>query len=188
MDDDFFDDDDGLDDLPANTLQELETRAFQATQHHTITAANQKQSSSDYGLGDGDGEEEVIDLDAPPQANVVTARQPSQPPSTRFAHQPRASQYSRPPDEVTQREQWRQQRYGVAAQHRLPAFRPPRPSSANGYAPQPGASQGPISQAQTPPANGEQLVGVQPTSDSGPASDVAVLQARIAEVCPANRV
>ena len=49
-DDEFDFSDDGLDDLPANTLQQLEAHAIQATQH-----------PSDYGLED-DGDE-VINLD-----------------------------------------------------------------------------------------------------------------------------
>ncbi|KAF2654864.1 hypothetical protein K491DRAFT_599979 [Lophiostoma macrostomum CBS 122681] len=55
-DDDFDFSDDGLDDLPANTLQQLETTAIQATQHPPRHGA----PASDYGLDDGD---EVINLD-----------------------------------------------------------------------------------------------------------------------------
>jgi len=63
-DDDFDFSDDDLDDLPANTLQQLETTAIRATQHHEPAAPE-----SDYGLDDGD---EVINLDdaaRPPQAS-----------------------------------------------------------------------------------------------------------------------
>lgn len=64
QDDDFEFSDDDLDDLPANTLQQLETTAIHATQHDEAPAAE-----SDYGLDDGD---EVINLDdaaPPPQAS-----------------------------------------------------------------------------------------------------------------------
>lgn len=61
-DDDFDFSDRDLDDLPANTLQQLETTAIRATQHREAPAPE-----SDYGLDDGD---EVINLDdaaRPPQ-------------------------------------------------------------------------------------------------------------------------
>lgn len=58
MDDDEFDfSDHDLDDLPANTLQQLETTAICATQHHRNDSAAH---GSDYGLDDGD---EVVNLD-----------------------------------------------------------------------------------------------------------------------------
>lgn len=80
QDDDFDFSDDGLDDLPANTLQQLETTAIQATQ----SRARNNAPESDYGLDDGD---EVINLDdtvVPPQASpwaaVDTPNLPRAPP------------------------------------------------------------------------------------------------------------
>jgi hypothetical protein len=64
-DDDYDFSFDGLDDLPADTLHQLESAAIQATQAPVNAPA------SDYGLEDGDGDE-VINLDddvAPPQAS-----------------------------------------------------------------------------------------------------------------------
>jgi hypothetical protein len=55
MDEDDFDfSDPDLDDLPANTLHQIEANALRATQHQAAVP------ESDYGLGDGD---EVINLD-----------------------------------------------------------------------------------------------------------------------------
>ena len=56
-DDEFDFSDDGLDDLPANTLQQLEAHAIQATHH----PGHHDAPASDYGLED-DGDE-VINLD-----------------------------------------------------------------------------------------------------------------------------
>lgn len=99
--DDYFDDAD-FDNLPPNTLQELEQKAFSSTQRN-VTAPLQPPNletndcgnaspSSDYGLDD----EDVVDLDA--QDNSLAARFPrSAPPQ--------------PLDPATEREQWRRQRY-----------------------------------------------------------------------------
>ena len=176
MDEDFFDDDDGLDDLPPNTLQDLENRARLSTQHapQIAGAANAKSTSSDYGLGD---DEEVIDLDAHPERNVLTARQSSQRPLSNALSQAPPSQ-PRPQDEVTQREQWRLQRYGARPPNRLPAFRPPRPTLTNGR-----SSQAPSEQSTH--ANGEPSASQAPPSpavNEAQHLDVAALQARIAEV------
>jgi hypothetical protein len=55
MDEDDFDfSDPDLDDLPANTLHQIEANALRATQHQPAVP------ESDYGLDDGD---EVINLD-----------------------------------------------------------------------------------------------------------------------------
>ncbi|KAI9669297.1 MAG: hypothetical protein M1831_000332 [Alyxoria varia] len=118
MDDDSFDDTD-FDQLPPNTLQELEQRARFSTQQKApqlfpnasslqpIAERNNvpnengesfaEDPPSDYGLDD----EDVIDLDAqPPAANPSFPQRPVRP----------------VPDEVTHREQWRQQRYGAPPQ------------------------------------------------------------------------
>jgi len=76
QDDEFDFSDDDLDDLPANTLQQLETTAIRATQHFPPTALE-----SEYGLDDGD---EVINLNdaAPPQPSPwvnVPRHQPNHP-------------------------------------------------------------------------------------------------------------
>lgn len=73
--DDFeFDDDNAFDELPANTLHQLEEKAFLSTQrpgaagtHSTVQAEQQyaHPASSEYGSGDYD-EEDVIDLNAEP--------------------------------------------------------------------------------------------------------------------------
>ena len=60
-DDEFDFSDDDFDDLPANTLDHLEARAFEATQHQANTARGPE---SDYGLDDGD---QVVNLDHLPQ-------------------------------------------------------------------------------------------------------------------------
>jgi hypothetical protein len=61
MDEDDFDfSDPDLDDLPANTLHQIEANALRATQHQAAVP------ESDYGLDDGDGDgdgDEVINLD-----------------------------------------------------------------------------------------------------------------------------
>ncbi|KAJ4353579.1 uncharacterized protein N0V89_005309 [Didymosphaeria variabile] len=66
MDDDDFDFSDAdLDDLPANTLQQLETTAIRATQqqnHHHDNAVAEEEDSAYYGFDDGD-EDEVVNLD-----------------------------------------------------------------------------------------------------------------------------
>ncbi|KAF2821021.1 hypothetical protein CC86DRAFT_449002 [Ophiobolus disseminans] len=75
MDEDDFDfSDSDLDDLPANTLQNLEASAIRATQHQPPPAPE-----SDYGLDDGD---EVVNLDddaGPAHAYAVAAPQYTQP-------------------------------------------------------------------------------------------------------------
>ena len=164
MDDNYFNDDDDLDDLPSNTLQEIESKAFEATQKPL--AAAEQPPSSDYGLED---DEEVIDLDAHPRAAVLTAR----PVYT-----------NQTVDEVTQREQWRQQRYGVAAQHRLPAFRPPRPTSSASHAEQLAASQTePLQEIRPLHSQDPQIIRPQEARSDDPAApDVAALQAKIEEV------
>ncbi|KAL5449739.1 hypothetical protein PMIN06_005819 [Paraphaeosphaeria minitans] len=66
----IMDDDDGdfdfsdadLDDLPANTLQQLETTAIRATQQPQIDAVVHEEDSAYYGFDDGD-EDEVVNLD-----------------------------------------------------------------------------------------------------------------------------
>jgi hypothetical protein len=83
MDDDDFDFSDAdLDDLPANTLQQLETTALRATQqqpppppqsHHAPArhdAVAQEEVSAYYGFDDGD-EDEVVNLDDEPAAPHV---------------------------------------------------------------------------------------------------------------------
>lgn len=66
MDDDDFDFSDAdLDDLPANTLQQLETTAIRATQqqqNHHGHAVTQTEDSDYYGYDNGD-EDEVVNLD-----------------------------------------------------------------------------------------------------------------------------
>ena len=125
MDDDFFDDDDGLDDLPENTLQDLEDAARRFTQHTQSIARAENTTSSDYGLGDN---EETVDLDANTHANVATLRKSNQHLPIDKLPQRRDSQPLKEPDEVSEREQWRAQRYGAASQQRLPAFKAPRPN------------------------------------------------------------
>lgn len=173
MDDDFFDDDDGLDDLPPNTLQELENRARLSTQHAQPLADAQKAASSDYGFGD---DEEVIDLDARPHANVLTARQPSQHASAHPLSQRRVPLPTTASDEVTQRERWRAQRYGATNQHRLPAFKPPRASIAIGQAFQASSTQ--TSQANGRVAEPEAIEN----HDDSPNPDIEALRARITAV------
>lgn len=182
MEEDFFDDDDGFDDLPSNTLQELESRAFQATQQPAAITNQQEPPSSDYGLEE---DEEVIDLNAKPQqSNVAAAHSNAQIASRQYHPLPRPSQTSRPPDEVTQREQWRQNRYGSAAQHRLPAFRPPRPTSSSSNAVPIRGSQQPQSQRPATP----EILHVPPAASQSirdgdiTTNDMAALQQRIAEV------
>lgn len=76
MDEDDFDFSDlGLDDLPADTLHNLEASAIRATQHQAPPAPE-----SDYGLDDGD---EVVNLDddddaGPPHAYNLPAPQYAQ--------------------------------------------------------------------------------------------------------------
>lgn len=72
QDDEFDFADHELDELPANTLQQLETTALRATQH----CASATGPESDYGLDDGD---EVVNLDdaaGPPQASAWVAEAP----------------------------------------------------------------------------------------------------------------
>lgn len=67
--DEFGFDDDGLDDLPAHALQQLEFTAIRATQAHAD--ATPAPAESDY--GDDDDDDEVVDLreeDAVPQAST----------------------------------------------------------------------------------------------------------------------
>ena len=62
MDDDEFDFSDAdLDDLPANTLQQLETTAIRATQQQNDIIVDEEDSAY-YGFDDGD-EDEVVNLD-----------------------------------------------------------------------------------------------------------------------------
>lgn len=114
----FGDDDFG--DIPDATLRNLETQARQSTQQAPGTEQTEAQvrsgagkttltngrpaPSSDYGF---DADEDVIDLDAQP--SFVQQQPPAKP------VQPRR------PDEVTQREQWRHQRYAQTT----PAYRNP---------------------------------------------------------------
>lgn len=90
--DDFFEDDVDLDDLPANALDELEERAFLSTQARALVPPDVT-NSSDYGLED----EDVINLDAQ-------------------QHRNHANHGADLADKVTQREQWRLQRYGQVNQ------------------------------------------------------------------------
>lgn len=121
--------DDDFDDLPAATLQTLEQQARLSTQqprrstprklngaprsrpaigdgNNDRTSTTKNLPSSDYGF---DAEEDVIDLDAQPS----------------FVQKVGIAQ-ARPVDEVTKREDWRQQRYG-----RPQAF-PANASTSNG--------------------------------------------------------
>lgn len=85
-DDDFDFSDDGLDELPADALDQLETTAIHATQHqHQSRSAAPE---SDYGADDGDGDE-VINLDdqtAAPQPATwgVAAAQPGNAPPQQY--------------------------------------------------------------------------------------------------------
>ncbi|KAF2467321.1 uncharacterized protein BDR25DRAFT_305714 [Lindgomyces ingoldianus] len=77
-DDDFAFSDCDLDDLPANTLQQLETAAIELTQHPPNP---HRAADSDYGLEDGD---EVINLDddaapPPPLPQLPQLPRPSSP-------------------------------------------------------------------------------------------------------------
>ncbi|KAJ4287760.1 hypothetical protein N0V90_012464 [Kalmusia sp. IMI 367209] len=64
MDDDEFNfSDHDFDDLPANTLQQLETAAIRATQHHDPAVAGE--DSAYYGPDDDGEEDEVVNLDDP---------------------------------------------------------------------------------------------------------------------------
>lgn len=65
MDDDDFDFSDAdLDDLPANTLQQLETTAIRATQQQHNDAAADQDDSAYYGFADGDDDDDdVVNLD-----------------------------------------------------------------------------------------------------------------------------
>jgi len=66
MDDDFDFSDPDFDDLPANTLLQIEANAIRATQHQPAAP------ESDYGLDDGD---EVVNLDdGPPRAFEAAAQ------------------------------------------------------------------------------------------------------------------
>lgn len=127
---DLFEDDD-FDDLPAATLIHLEQQARLSTQHapgasqakggswQHVTKPQQngvgrELPSSDYGL---DGEEDVIDLDAQPS----------------FVHQDAGKTHRVPQDEVTRREQWRQERYGQTTpglqSNNMPAVQPTYPNT-----------------------------------------------------------
>jgi hypothetical protein len=64
MDDDFDFSDPDLDDLPANTLQQIEANAIRATQHPPTAP------ESDYGLDDAD---EVVNLDDGPPRTLNAA-------------------------------------------------------------------------------------------------------------------
>lgn len=176
--DDAYDDAD-FEGLPPNTYQELEYRARQSTQqgepiarldrlnNNTVPHNVQDDESadlddrgppsSDYGLDD----EDVIDLDKPEEQQTVTARH------TQYAPRIR--------DEVTEREHWRQQRYGagtVPLALRSPvASRPPAPSQG-----QTNALTGKASGIAN--KNGQRL----PPAPSDLSSDVGALQARVAEV------
>ena len=193
MEDDYFDDT-AFDQLLPNTLQELEQRARRSTQHSATRSVNPHQvvaernspphedrtsfaenSPSDYGLDD----EDVVDLDA---------QSPATEPS--FAQDP-----VRPiPDEATQREQWRQQKYGAPALFRR------QPQSTNTPFVQP------LKNELRPPAlqaiqqNGY-LQPLQPTKNELPVQhtsstpplptelmDSDMLQARIVEVPSADQI
>lgn len=64
-DDDFDFDDDGLDNLPADALEELEFTAMRATQHQNI--CNTPAAANDY---EEEDEDEVIDLRDQGGANI----------------------------------------------------------------------------------------------------------------------
>ncbi|KAL9050819.1 MAG: hypothetical protein Q9162_006406 [Coniocarpon cinnabarinum] len=181
MDDEYFDDDGGLDDLPSNTLQEIEARASKALQDPAAVADLQPPPSSDYGLQD---DEEVIDLDAPPRSKVVTAWQNPQSLAAKGNETFQSSQHARPQDEVTQRENWRVQRYGAAAQRRLPTFRPPRPTSSTGNTVLSQLSQQVQSQQQVaqPLRQTQTEAGAQAVNGAATTLDAAALQKRVAEL------
>ena len=169
--DDYFDDAD-FDNLPPNTLQELEQKAFSSTQRNVIEPVQQANldtlshgnasPSSDYGLDD----EDVIDLDA--QGNSLAPRFPRPAPP-------------QPLDPATQREQWRRQRY--ADPSKVGAVPQLQPLHTNGN------------------LSTHRHVVAQPTSSHqkvasdvvdvdahgiGDEGDFNALQARIAEVCDQN--
>ena len=88
--------DDDLDELPANALQELENNAIQFTQAVTQVRLNAPTSSN---YGDEFDDEDLDDA-------VVIDEARSAPAANPIFHRG-------PPSEVTQREQFRQQRYGA---------------------------------------------------------------------------
>ena len=152
---DFFTDDLDLDDLPPNTLVELEQSAFQSTQalrSHNRNVAIPESPSSDYGLED----EDVIDLDA--EQPHVEIRQHGIP--------------TRPADEVTQREQWRQQRYSGQSAYL-------HQQQESNYIPDPEKTQ---PQHQPVIASAIYQLGSQPISQNVNTLDAGALQLRIAEV------
>jgi hypothetical protein len=74
-DDEFGFSDEGLDDLPADALLQLETDAIRATQHEAQYETLPRAPESDYGDYDDDGDE-VINLDEQagiPQASAWAA-------------------------------------------------------------------------------------------------------------------
>ena len=186
-----FDDDLDLDDLPANALNELEHRALQSTQrgatsrsiaygrlaveshqvHEYVQHGRKEQyiqppgletgyiepPSSDYGFDD----EDVIDLDAHPA----------------FTEQCYAKPVHKLLDEATQREQWRQQRYGappLQGQRDVQQF---QLAAENSYALEPYTRD----QLEQDVAN-EELLGKKEAISEAPQFDVTLLQARIKEV------
>lgn len=93
-----------LDDIPVNTFKELEEQAIQASQRPPIINAQQRHRAplSDYGLEDED--DEVINLDDPQSRDRDFGTL--------------AESHFR--DELTEREQWRRNRYSDPASR--PAF------------------------------------------------------------------
>lgn len=189
---DDFDDDFNLDELPDDALNELEYRALRSTQQKpTLTSVaydqlavnghqvqeyveheREKQfahqpgpetdyvepPSSDYGFDD----EDVIDLDAHPA----------------FAEQCFTKPARNLFDEVIQREQWRQQRYVTPARQGQREVQQFQPAAAKSHAVEPYTRD----QLEKDVAE-EESHRKQESIPEAPQFDVALLQARIKEVC-----
>jgi len=149
FDDDIeFDDIIDLDDLPADALDEIEERAIASTQQNNTRYLDE--------FGGAEDDDDVIDLNYYGQPQVPQFAQP-QP-----AHQQ---------DEVSAREQWRQQRYGVAPQQS-------KNESWEGWHD--------VTYSQVPQAGPGQSTAQghaqQQESDQQNYADIGALQARIAEL------
>jgi len=177
--DDFFSDAD-LDDLPANTLIELEQRAFASTQRPVQLIGNHSESLelpqgfSALGLNNlpQEGEQQLAEFDYGFDDDTIIN-----------LDEPAEQQHVAPPqinretsDEVVERDLWRRNRYGTAARATPQPSRGPQ-VHAKFRPPTLVASQS----AHRQPTNG--FVPPQHTEAyTLPLSDVTALQARILEV------
>lgn len=164
---DFFSDDD-LDTLPVQALEELEQKAVFSTQHHVDY---NRQPSSDYGNFDDEAlEAALIDAEEPPA--IPNA----------------AEQYleNKVAEGVTQREQWRRDRYGVGQTYRGDAEQQQRAQGLQGHfqrAPQEAKDNGYLDLDMTIESRKLPLQGMGVVqSITGQGEEVNELQAKIAEV------